>query len=284
MKSTSSALIAHEGQYDETTLATIVKVTRKDGFVLALTDHDVNIVFGGVTYLTALAANLSNVEMSETLDVDNAEATGFLDPEGISEASVAAGLWDFAEVRVSRVNWADLSMGDDKVKRGWLGQVSLGRNSFIAEATGLTQKLQQTIGETYSAPCKADLFDARCKIVPIEGTWKFSGITVDSVSDAQRHWISAALTQAADFFTGGTVAWTTGDNAGLEMEIKAHLAGGEIVLQEPMPFVIAPTDEYVIFAGCQKRWQEDCVIKFSNGKNHRGFPFLPGDDATLAGL
>ena len=51
-----------------------------------------------------------------------------------------------------------------------------------------------------------------------------------------------------------------------------------------MPYVIAVGDTFTIYAGCLKRYEEDCgPAKFDNQVNFRGFPFLPGNDAMLRG-
>src|SRR5213076_1007453 len=35
-------------------------------------------------------------------------------------------------------------------------------------------------------------------------------------------------------------------------------------------------DNFTVYAGCQKRFYEDCIGKFGNALNFRGFPHLPG--------
>lgn len=282
MKGTSATLIAHMSG-PVTTLAVLVKLTRKDSGILAVTDHDTDIVFGGDTYQTMLGITASNVDNTAQLNVDNLEVNGFLSLGGIGEADISSGKWDYCAVLVQRVNWADLTMGSEKIKAGWIGQISQGRDTFTGEIRGLTQKLQQTIGEGYSPSCKANLFDTRCKVVATAGVWMFPSITVGVVSDPARTFASGALTQATDFFTAGKVTWTSGGNNGLSKEIKSFSTGGVVTLQEPMPYPITVGDQYTIFAGCTKRWQADCLIKFNNSLNFRGFPFVPGDDATLRG-
>lgn len=282
MKSTPAALIAHSA-LGTTTLAHLVKLTRRDGFVLAVTlDHDQPLTVDGVTYEPSLGMIPSNIETNSELSVDNLDAKGALMALGVTEGDIAAGLWDLCDVRVMRVNWADLTMGAEKIKRGTFGEISIGRDSFSNEVRGITQKLQQTIGEVVSASCKADLFDSRCKVVATEGTWKFSGIAVSGVTSA-RQFAASGLAQAAGFFDAGKVTWTTGANAGLSMEIRAHTAAGNIELQEPMPYAIAAADQFTVFAGCLKRYTEDCAGKFANGINHRGFPFVPGQDQMFRG-
>lgn len=283
MKTISVALKAHYA-LGTTTLAHIVKMTRRDGTVLAVTlDHDKTITFGGIDYLPALGMIPTNIETSGELNVDNLDARGALMALGIAEADISAGLWDLCDVRVMRVNWADLTMGAEKLKRGTFGQLSVGRNSFNNEVRGITQRLQQTIGEVVSASCKADLFDARCTVVAEEGVRKFSDTVVSGVTSS-RVFAAAGLTQEAGFFDAGKVTWTTGANVGLSMEIRVHTAGGTIELQEPMPHAVAAADEFTIFAGCLKRYAEDCVVKFSNGINFRGFPFVPGQDQMFKGI
>ncbi len=293
MRTTPAALLTHMAS-GATTLAHLIKITRTDGVVFAVTDHDRDIVYPvgsptGTTYLASLAVDASAILTTSSLGVDNLEARSFLNILGVSEANIAAGVWDYADVRVYRVNWADLTMGDDKLIRGWIGDISNGRNEFKTEVRSLTQKLQSRIGEIVTESCKADLFDTRCKVVATEGVWKFSSIGVSTIVAAQRQFTCSGLGQAADFFTGGKVVWQTGQNAGLSKEIKTHavLVGsptaGDILLQEPMPYAIIAGDTATFYAGCRKRYTEDCLGKFVNTVNFRGFPFVPGNDAMVRG-
>ena len=252
--------------------------------MLALTDHDVDIVYGGVTFSSVVGIDASNIEGSAALDVDNLEVSGFLNAVGISESAVAAGLWDFAAVQVSRVNWRDLSMGEDKLKSGWLGQVSLGRNNFTNEVRGLTQKLQQTIGESYSPSCKANLFDSRCKVVATEGVWKFSSVTVAVVSDPARTFEGGGLTQTTDFFTAGRVLWDRrGQRRARQGDQVFHDgwhcdAAGADAPTRSQSVMSAPSTQAARSAG-----NSTASASSRTAKNHRGFPFLPGDDVTLRG-
>lgn len=271
-------------QQGTTSLAHIVKLTRRDGFVLAVAlDHDRPIMFDGLVYQPALGMVPSDLETSGDLSVDNMDAKGALMVLGITEADIAAGLWDLCEVRVMRVNWANPALGAEKMKRGWFGEISVGRNAFQNEVRGITQKLQQTIGNLVRASCPHDLFDSRCKIVPTEGVWKFSGVAVSGVT-SQREFTASWLQVIEGFFDAGKVVWTSGANAGLSMEIRTHLAGGVFELQEPMPYPIVADDQFTIFAGCLKRWDIDCRDKFHNVLQHGGFPFVPGQDQMFKGV
>lgn len=283
-KSISAELKAHQA-LGTTTLAHLVKLTRRDGLVLAVTlDHDQDIVFSGVTYKSAFGMSPSDVSTSAALNVDTIDAKGALMALGITEADIDAGLWDMCDVRVLRVNWMDLTMGAEKIKRGNFGEISIGRGTFSNEVRGITQKLQQTLGEVVSPSCKNDLGDARCGVVMTEGVRKFSGVAVSAIVTAQRAFTASGLTQAAGFFDGGKVTWTTGLNAGLSKEIKTHTAGGNIELQEAISYAITAGDQFTIFAGCLKRFTEDCLGKFNNAPRFRGFPSIPGQDQMFKGV
>jgi uncharacterized phage protein (TIGR02218 family) len=262
-----------------TTLAHCVHLLRRDGFVLALTlDHDRPLPFEGVVYQPAFGAMPSTVETSSQLNVDNLDAKGALMALGVQEKDIAAGVWDGCAWKSFRVNWRDLSMGADPIKTGTFGELTVGRNTFNAEVRGITQVLQQTIGDVAKPACNANLFDTRCGVSMTEGVWMFSGVTVNPQNNRQ---FAATVTQPDDFFAGGKVVWTSGANAGLAMEIQSHL-GNQITLQEPMPYPIVTGDACVLYAGCLKR-DTDCRDKFDNIVRFRGFPTVPGQDQMLRG-
>lgn len=283
MKSMSAELKAHFAS-GTTTIAHLVKMTRTDGEVFAVVlDYDRDIVFESVTYQTAFGVIPSAVETSAATNVDTMDARGALLALGVNEADIIAGLWDLCDVRVMRVNYNDLTMGCEKLKRFTFGEISIGRGSYEAEFRGITQKLQQTLGDVVSPSCNANLFDTRCGVAETEGTWKFSAKAVTTATSSRQFTIST-LAQSADYFTAGKVMFTTGANTGLSMEIKQHSAGGEFVLQEAMPYAIALGDQMTVWAGCRKRFTEDCVAKFANGLRNRSFPFLPGNDQMFKGI
>ena len=277
MKNISASLLTHLSS-DATTMAICCKITRTDAAVYGFTEHDADLVISGVTYKSLLGITATNVETTTGLNVDTLDCSGMLNALGISESDIVSGRWDYAVFRVFSVNWADLTMGDYKMRRGVLGQISI-TGSFVVEMRGVAQYLQQVVGELASPSCKADLFDARCKVNP--AAWTFSG-TVGTVTSAQRAWTDAALTQASQFFTAGKVTWLTGGNAGLKMEVK-NFEATAVLLQEAMPYAVVAGDTYSIKAGCMKRYIEDCGTKFSNQNNFRGMPYVPGNDKMLAG-
>lgn len=270
MKTMSGALKAHYA-LGTTTLTTCWRATLTNGTVVAATRLDRDIEFDSVSYLSATGFNASDIASSAELNPDNLEIEGFLASPAITDADIHSGIWDYAEIEVFEVNYLDLSMGKNVVRCGTLGEVRGGRSKFVAELRGLQQAYSRQIGRLYKIDCDTDLGGPRCKkdLEPLTVTG-----TVGSVA-SNRIVGDAARTEAVDWFTAGKLTFTSGLNAGLSMEVKAS-AVGSITLHQPMPFAIAVGDTYSVYAGCTKRFTEDCIGKHDNAINFQGFPQLPG--------
>lgn len=258
-----------------TTLATCWLLTRQDGTELGFTDHDQPITFNDVEYDSIAGFTPTTVESKANMSVDNLDLEGQTFPSKITEADLLAGMYDYAEIEIFIVNYEDLSQGKLVVKRGKLGEVTLNGQMFRAEVRGLTQHLSQTIGDVYSPSCRAILGDSKCKVALASFTVT---TTVSTVSNNQT-FTASSLTQAAGWFTGGEVEWTSGHNDGQRMEVK-EFAAGKVVLALPMGKSIQAGDGFKIIAGCDKT-RETCQSKFSNILNFRGEPDVPGVDKLL---
>ena len=164
MKTISSQLQTHL-QQTVTTLATIWRLTRTDGEEFFFTDHDQDLLVDGDTYKASSGYNRSAINNEVGLAVDNLDVEGVFNSDDITEVDLRAGLFDHAEVKVSLVNWSDLSQGQLKQRRGRLGEVVLTQQGiFRAELRGLTQQLSQNICHVYQAECRADLGDTKCTV------------------------------------------------------------------------------------------------------------------------
>lgn len=164
VKAISGGLSTHLAQ-EATTLARCWSIVRTDGVGFYFTDLDEDLLVDGNTYLASKGLRASAVANNAGLDVDNLDVDGFFDDDSLTEQDLRAGLFDYAEVKVFLVNWQDLTHGILKIRRGHLGEVTFTQHNFFkAELRGLTQALQQKIGELYSPECRADLGDLRCKI------------------------------------------------------------------------------------------------------------------------
>ena len=147
----------------------------------------------------------------------------------------------------------------------------------------LAHELGQQQGRTYQYACDATLGDARCGIDLDDPAYKGAG-SVTAASSAALFAASGLGAFADGWFTGGLLTWTSGGNAGRQMEVKRFASAGaaaEIELWRSMASPIAPSDGFTITAGCDKIFAT-CKAKFANQLNFRGFPHMPGNSYVLA--
>ncbi|MBD9371533.1 DUF2163 domain-containing protein [Rhizobium sp. ARZ01] len=90
---------------DVTTVCQCWRVTRKDGTVLGLTEHDRDLSFAGLTYRAASGFQASDAEMGSGLATEASEIAGGFSSAAISEADLVAGRYDGARVEVFLVDW-----------------------------------------------------------------------------------------------------------------------------------------------------------------------------------
>ncbi|WP_375411224.1 DUF2163 domain-containing protein [uncultured Bradyrhizobium sp.] len=265
-----------------TTLARCWKLTRRDGVVAGFTDHDGDLVVGGVTFRAGTGFSSSEAASRFDLSVDSAEISGALADDSLTDADLAAGRYDAAEVETWLVDWSDPSLSV-LTARGTLGEVRREGRAFTAELRGLADLLSQESGRLYTARCGADLGDARCKVDLANPALRGAG-AVTSV-EGSSVLVASGLDGFADtLFYAGRLTWSSGANAGLSIEIKQHrLVAGDarLTLWQAMPEAVAIGDTFTVTAGCDKSFAT-CRARFANTDNFRGFPQIPGNDFLLA--
>lgn len=271
MKNISNALSAHLGQ-ELTTLAELVRITRRDGVVVAFTSHDADLVFGDVTYHADGAFSADKLIQNTELKARDFEVVGLMDSDLIDENDLVTGLYDHARVDVFLCNWADLSQGTLHIRRGWLGEVSVSGGRYAAGLRGFHDLLTRKVGEAYTPECRFCFGDARCAVD--KASYTFSGF-VTATQDA-RTFFDTTQTQASGAFDNGLLTWTSGASAGLGCEVCTwDLSTGCMTLWLPMTKTISYGDTYEVVAGCDKRFST-CRTRFGNAVNYGGFPYLPG--------
>lgn len=262
-------------------LATCILLTRQDGNTYGFTTYDRTLSIGGVLYRPAASFNPTDIASNLNLDIDNVTAEALLDSDTVTEDDLRAGKWDWATFRIFQVNWEDLTMGDKKDRKGHLGQVTVNRQTFMAELLGLMESYTISIGEITTPNCRANLGDQRCKVdlvggspsLTVTGTISFDAGDFFSIADAGR-------IEAEDYFTEGVITFTSGSANGLSYELKKFSFGGGMITKTPIAYNVNGAT-YSMHAGCMKRFLEDCVARFSNGANFRGEPWLRGPDAAV---
>ena len=281
MRSIPSALQAKLGS-GATTLARCWIVTRRDGVVLGFTDHDRDLTVDGVTCRAGTGFTASEATSRFDLSIDGSEISGAFSDDALTEADLAAGRYDAAEIATWLVDWSDVAL-KILIARGTLGEVRREGQAFTAELRGLADALAQDNGRLYTARCGADLGDARCRIALTGSTYRGSG-AVTAIEGTSIVAVSNLGGFAEGWFTAGRVVWTSGANAGIAVEVKQHrLVAGKVRLSlwQAMAEPITVGDGFTITAGCDKSFAT-CRDRFANADNFRGFPQIPGNDFVVS--
>lgn len=292
MKTISAAVQAHL-RGEVTTLALCWRIEKSTGDLILGTDHDedVTVSSGDLAGVYQAGANISgnDVVSSADMSVDNTEVKGaFPDSLMIQDVTVAemeSGVLDNAPVIAFFVNWQDPDAGQVYIRRGNLGTFERDSNGlYRTELRGLTQHLSQSFLQSYSERCNVRRFgDTRCGV---NTTALAVTITVSVVSNRKLFNVSDISASAVGYFNGGRIVGLTGQNAGLERQVKLDAYAsvhGALELYEGYTLDVQVGDTFTLYPGCDRRL-ETCRDVFSNLSNFRGYGvFIPGALKLLAG-
>lgn len=266
---------------DCTTLCHCWRVARRDGRVFCFTDHDTRLAVAGEEYEPQSGFTQTEARASLGMAVDAVDVEGALSSDVLTEADIAAGLFDGALVETLLVNWLEPAQFAP-IRKAAIGRILRADGRFVAELESVAASLDRPNGRYLRRNCDARLGDARCG-VDLSGS-AFTG-TGEVVA------LTAPATLLADGLSGfepgwfafGEITFDSGALAGRVMAVVEHAElSGDVFLtlpaDEPSP---APGDRFTVRAGCDKRFAT-CKGKFANPANFRGFPHLPGNDAAYA--
>jgi hypothetical protein len=199
-----------------TTLTTCWHVIRTDGAQYAFTSFDSDLLVDGINYSSTAGFTRSAIQTGSAGQVDNVDLVGFFAEDAITERDLKNGLFDYASIYLFCVNWADLSQGICRLRRGWIGECTrTPAGIFHAELRGLTQALVQEFGFEYMPICRADLGDNLCRVPIKPAAWQ-PGVTVSKgdvrqASTRDTDDLLVAIFEAQNAGTTGTTepAWST---------------------------------------------------------------------------
>ena len=263
-----------------TTLARCWRLTRRDGVVIGLTEHDDDLTVDGTLFRATAGASGSEDASALGFAVGGGEMSAALTSELIDAADLDSGRYDGAGIELILADWS-APEHFLLLRRATLGEVRRSEGSFTAELRGLSSALNMVRGRLFTAGCDADLGDARCTIALAAPA--FTGHGTVSAAEGPGLIVAAGLgAYAAGWFTQGRLVFTSGANAGFATEVKAHTITGAVRLElwQRPPVLPPPGEAFTVTAGCDKSFAT-CRDRFANTLNFRGFPHMPGNDAVL---
>jgi uncharacterized phage protein (TIGR02218 family) len=284
MKAASVALAAHIAQ-GQTTLATCLKLTRLDGTVLGITEHDVDLVFSAVTYRAQAGFTKFNLSAKPNGDASTQQIKGMIDDTYITAADIRARKYDYAAVEVFMVNWSDLTQGRILLSTGKLGVFTLNEYEFTVDLYGLSYRLTQTGGELLSRDCRVDFGSPLCA----PGGALDDATTIDSLmqsgtvatTDGFKTLTFTGLSDTGKPFAGGLLTWLTGNNQNLSIEVASIDFGTSTITLYLKAFLaIQVGDTFKMQPACDHSLSI-CAGVWNNAKNFQAEPNVPGDDSLL---
>lgn len=208
------------------------------------------------------------------------------DIDAITREQIDSCKWDGARIYSFYTDWAAPVEDEEEDRIYQIGKVREEDDRFTVELSSLVDLLNQSVGRLITPGCTYTFCDShidgqiiasdksRCKKNPT--AFDVTG-TITSVTDNMQFSASALNgLHPDDWFGNGEFIFTTGSNSGLGYAlVKAYNTNGTITLSSPVYFTPQVGDQFKIRAGCRKRFAEDCVAKYANGKNSGAFPHVP---------
>jgi len=250
-----------------------LRIVPKAGATIYLTDHLRDINIGANTYQTDSGYQFSGLASEDNMSPGVLDLSGIADIAGIGYDQIVSGMFDGARVYAFATTWTAPTVDEEELGVAILGKTKLEDDRYTIEMMLLVDALNQSAGRTVTANCQKVFGGqefAGCKKVlgPLTVTGTLTHVT------SQRVVRDSARAEVADYFGEGTIALTSGQNAGLKpMRIKSSLADGTIETHESFHYPIAVGDAYTLTPGCRKRL-EDCRDKWANAVNFGGFSFV----------
>jgi uncharacterized phage protein (TIGR02218 family) len=255
------------------TLAHLWRFTRRDGGVFGFTDHDEALIVEGQLYSAAEGLEALRIEKSASLAVDSSGVEGVLSSAAVSDADLAAGLWDGARCDVWRCDWR-APEARVHLFAGQVGEVRRGPEGFTAELRGLQAALNAPVGRVYARACDAELGDARCGVDLAAPGRRFTGVVAAVLGG--RAFEAVGLEAAPEgWLAAGRLLWDSGEAS----RVLSHR--GAVLELAAAPSRLAPGAAFTVAVGCDKQLST-CRDRFANVVNFRGFPHMPGPDAVIA--
>lgn len=252
------------------------EIRRKDGVSLYYTEYDQDLIIDGNTYKKRDSGTGNSLRFSDMLKGSDSNIDMILtEADGITLEDLYAFKYDAADIFVFLVRTDDLT---DKIKliNGLLGATEILNGEATINYKSFSDLLNKKIGRDFSPECDAELFDSYC-LADTAGRQFFdqSPTGVDPTKPFTV-FTDTNLAQVDGYFDNGYIQWTNGSNQGVETKVKTYVAD-VITLALGMPNAIDPSDEYTIYAGCDKQIST-CKNKFNNVRNFKGFPSVPNGD------
>ena len=256
MKTASAGLIALLNSGAPLITADLYTITLTDGMILYYTNADIDIIYGGNTYLHRPAIKRSNLTFTEGISVDsldvniNPESTDLIGSITMSQA-FRNGTFDGAILQLDKAFFTDWTQTPEVLEKLFLGRMdvdTIGASGIKVDVKSMTELLNVAIPKrVYQATCPWTLYDSStCKAV--KASFSSNGTVASTSTETV---INCGLAQAAGYFDQGVILFTSGANLNVKRSVKSYTAG-QITLINPLQYAPSVNDTFTISRGCAR--------------------------------
>lgn len=286
-----------------TTLCYLIKIRSRDGsMTVGMTNLDRNITYDDgtdeVLYHAPVGFDPASMYTAANTDVGNTEFESLVPVYDfdLNQEAVNAGEFDYADYWVMEVNYTNLSQGHWVVMHGKLGEIRSNNGTTIwGELRSLMDQLKKPVVQLYSVGCRS-VFGSTSATERYPCGFDVSTLwvnaTVVALGDEVNRTIEIDVSEAEGFYVPGMWRFTTGRNAGKEVEIESFVPAGSgtamLSLSFPSPYPVEVGDQGQIRRDCNKQARDAAKgCKFWYGADwvnrFNGEPDIPlGDSGSLS--
>jgi uncharacterized phage protein (TIGR02218 family) len=249
-----------------------LRIECTDGTIIRLTRYPFDLTMSnGQVYLSTAGADLSAYDSTTAFSASAVDLDGFVGYAGITRDKIASGVFDNARAYLFATNFLAPVEDYEPIVSSIVGKTTLEDDVWKAEEMALVDALGQAVGLSYQAACSRTFGDAGCT-VSLAAITEVGAITHVTSQSSFR---DSSRTEAADYFGGGTISFTSGPNVGLKpLEIRSYALDGSIVTYESAYYTVEVGHTFTITPGCRKTLAA-CKVHQGHVLNHFGFPDAP---------
>lgn len=269
---------------DRETKLFCLRIVATDGTTVRFVQYPHDIYIDSNLYLSDQGHEFTNFSATSDLSPSVIDMEGILTAAGIDRDGIESGVWSNAKCYLFATSWTNPVEDEEEIAKFLFGEAVLQDDRYVCRLVHLIDALSQSVGRSHGPLCPWTVFDETLDGQVIDSRLSKCGLdindykvtgTITSITN-NRVFRDSSRSEAAEYFTSGSIKFTSGNNAGLRsQEIKQSYADGTINLFIPFHYSLQLGDAYEMIPGCLKRRTEDCFIKYNNVIHFGGFPDMP---------
>lgn len=246
-----------------------IETTKQD--VIGITNHGSDLTIDGIVFHSNASFTPNELKKSADLKHNFLTIEGMLSHDLISKKSIELGEYDNAKIDIFLVDYNNPENFKTNVFAGLFGQISFDDNQYQVEIYRIGDALSTKFGDVYSAFCRAEFCDKKCKLNINNYTYQAKVISV-----LNEYEIILMLDKNLDLdFTDGLFEYF--DDKGIKKSIQIFEHSDTLFkLKNKFSKEFKFGDQITLKLGCDKRLKT-CVTQFNNGMNFRGEPHVPSN-------